>query len=111
MGQSMYQITAPDDHDILRLYLQRDTTMDSDWRRYFKIKLKKAGPRSETTVYEEIRMTGLHILFNGEGGMSSMSSMSSASSTSTVSSLGANYDVSIFGSVLHYHLAMLLVKK
>lgn len=72
MGQTIFTIAAPEDHDRLRLYITQSgsdpstsTTnsqvhiSDRDWRKYFNIRLKRAGPRSEPPVYESVNVMGM----------------------------------------------------
>jgi len=58
MGQSIYNIIAPEDHDRLRLHINSDV-LGSEWRKYFNVHLKRAGPRSEAAVYETVSFMGM----------------------------------------------------
>lgn len=82
MGQSLFNITAPDDHERLRMYLQCEGVIEQEWRKYFAMRLKRAGPRSESAVYEPVRVMGMHRQFSGENNHNSPSSSSSSSTTS-----------------------------
>lgn len=59
MGQSIFNIAAPEDHDRLRMYLNTDSLSDPEWRKYFNIRLKRAGPRTESAVYEPVNVMGM----------------------------------------------------
>ncbi|XP_018570169.1 aryl hydrocarbon receptor nuclear translocator-like protein 1 isoform X3 [Anoplophora glabripennis] len=82
MGQSLFNITAPDDHERLRMYLQCEGVVEQEWRKYFNIRLKRAGPRSESAVYEPVRMMGMHRRLSGDNNQNSQSSSSSTSNAS-----------------------------
>lgn len=58
MGQSIYTITSSEDHERLRVHLSPDI-IDSEWRRYFKLSLAKAGPRTESPAYEQFCVMGM----------------------------------------------------
>lgn len=58
MGQSIYTIASPEDHGRLKKHLNPNYT-DTDWRRYFRLSLAKAGPRSETPTYEAFSVMGM----------------------------------------------------
>lgn len=60
MGQSIFNITSPEDHDLLRLYLNADGVFDNEWKKCFNIRLKRSGPRTESAVYEPVRIMGVH---------------------------------------------------
>ncbi|KYB28289.1 Circadian locomoter output cycles protein kaput-like Protein [Tribolium castaneum] len=60
MGQSIFNITSPDDHDRLRMYINTESVLDGDWKKCFNIRLKRAGPRTESAVYEPVRIMGVH---------------------------------------------------
>lgn len=62
MGQTLYNITSPDDHERLKFFLQYDGALDAECKKNFNLKLKRAGPRSETAVYEPVRLMGMHRL-------------------------------------------------
>ncbi|CAH0545669.1 unnamed protein product [Brassicogethes aeneus] len=98
MGQSLFNITAPEDHDRLRTYLRSEGVVEAEWRKYFKIKLKRAGPRSESPVYETVKMMGMHrSQINNHCGSPSSSPGSSRDLTSPTSSTGSNTnDVLVF---------------
>nr|QQM99831.1 methoprene-tolerant protein [Galeruca daurica] len=88
MGQSLFNITAPEDQDRLKMFLQCEGDIEQDWRKYFTIRLKRAGPRSESPVYEQVRMMGMHRQGSSYGNnqntiMSSNSSTVSSSSSSS----------------------------
>lgn len=73
MGQTLFNITSPDDHDRLKFYLQYDGALDAEYKKNFNLKLKRAGPRSETAVYEPVRLMGMHRLANNNTPQSSSS--------------------------------------
>lgn len=58
MGQSIYTIASADDHARLRIHLNPHSS-DTDWRRYFRLSLAKAGPRSEAPQYETFSVMGM----------------------------------------------------
>ncbi|XP_023027350.1 methoprene-tolerant isoform X1 [Leptinotarsa decemlineata] len=88
MGQSIFNITSPEDHERLRTYLQCEGDVDREWKKYFSVRLKRAGPRSESAVYEPVRMMGMHKPAGyPELNHNSPSSSSSSSSSSTSSGL------------------------
>lgn len=60
MGQSLFNITNSNDQDRLKMFLQCEGDIEQEWRKSFIIRLKRAGPRSETPVYEAVRMMGMH---------------------------------------------------
>ncbi|XP_072394725.1 basic helix-loop-helix ARNT-like protein 1 isoform X2 [Diabrotica undecimpunctata] len=98
MGQSLFNITSPDDQDRLKIFLQCEGDIEQEWRKCFNIKLKRAGPRSETPVYEQVRMMGMHRQGTPTGVHQSnmlSSSCSSSSSSSSASSVHAD-DILIF---------------
>ncbi|KAJ8924626.1 hypothetical protein NQ315_000776 [Exocentrus adspersus] len=92
MGQSLFSITAPDDHDRLRVFLQCEGAMEHEWRKYFNIRLKRAGPRSESAVYEPVRMMGMHRRLNDDSNQKATSPSSSSSNASST----LNTDVLVF---------------
>ncbi|KAK4877506.1 hypothetical protein RN001_010012 [Aquatica leii] len=59
MGQSIYNITYSEDHDRMRLHIASDDLISSEWRKYFNVRLKRAGPRSEPPVYETVTFMGM----------------------------------------------------
>ncbi|KAF5305308.1 hypothetical protein FQA39_LY09273 [Lamprigera yunnana] len=59
MGQSIYNITYSEDHDRMRLHIASEDLLSSEWRKYFNVRLKRAGPRSETPVYETVSFMGM----------------------------------------------------
>lgn len=59
MGQSIFNVTAPEDHERLRMYLNQDPIAESEWRKYFNIRLKRAGPRTESAVFETVNLMGM----------------------------------------------------
>lgn len=91
MGQTLFNITSPDDHDRLKFYLQYEGVLDAEYKKNFNLKLKRAGPRSETAVYEPVRLMGMHRLATGLPD----SSLSPSTTSSSSSSIGINNDVSI----------------
>lgn len=62
MGQTLFNITSPDDHERLKFFLQYEGALDAEYKKNFNLKLKRAGPRSETAVYEPVRLMGMHRL-------------------------------------------------
>lgn len=86
LGQSLYNITSPTDHDILKVHITPDSILYSDWRKYFRLHLKRAGPRSEKPVYENVVFTGL--LKSDKSTFLSSSSSSSSPSTSSCDDYG-----------------------
>ncbi|KAL3280019.1 hypothetical protein HHI36_017527 [Cryptolaemus montrouzieri] len=60
MGQSIYNITLPTDHEKLRTYLNSFGDLETRWRKYFTVSLKRAGPRSEVPVFETVRVMSIH---------------------------------------------------
>lgn len=86
MGQSLFNITSPEDHDRLRTYLSSEGVLETEWRKYFNIHIKRAGPRSESAVYEMVKMMGMHKqLGNTNPNNSPSSSYSGCSGASTSS--------------------------
>lgn len=59
MGHSIYNIAAPEDRERLRMYISPDGLSDREWRKYFTVHLKKAGPRTESAVYEQCNVMGM----------------------------------------------------
>nr|UTE95860.1 met1 [Lasioderma serricorne] len=59
MGHSIFNITAPEDHDILRMYIGPDGLQDPDHRKQFNVRLRRAGPRTESAVYELCSIMGI----------------------------------------------------
>ncbi|KAH1002624.1 hypothetical protein HUJ04_008693 [Dendroctonus ponderosae] len=87
MGQSLFTVTALEDHEKLRMYLTGDGEMMPGWKKYFTVKIKRAGPKSETPQYESVRMMGVHknllagrenVNNNEENGQGSCSSSTSS---------------------------------
>ncbi|CAH1123125.1 unnamed protein product [Ceutorhynchus assimilis] len=100
MGQSLFTVTASEDHDRLRMYLGSEGEMEQGWKKYFNIKVRRAGPKSETPQYELVSMMGLHrnmsVLEQASTSASGNSSpMSSAASTSSIQT-SLNTDILIF---------------
>ncbi|XP_063920625.1 circadian locomoter output cycles protein kaput-like isoform X2 [Zophobas morio] len=60
MGQSIYNITSPEDHDLLRMYISTESVLNCQWKKCFSIRLKRAGPRTESAVYEPVRIMSVH---------------------------------------------------
>lgn len=57
LGQSIYTVTVPIDHEVLR----RNLVPSKDSRRSnFTIAMKRSGPRSEMPVYERCRVVSLY---------------------------------------------------
>lgn len=87
MGQNIINITSPDDQDVLRMHLNsHELAMDADWRKYFDVHLRRAGPRSEAPVYEPVRFMGMHYSYGSDNGSCSPGSESSSRDLSIVSS-------------------------
>lgn len=59
MGHSIFNITAPEDHEKVRMHISPDGLSDPEWRKYFTVYLKKAGPRTESPVYEMCSVMGM----------------------------------------------------
>lgn len=59
MGHSIYNIAAPEDRERLRMYISPEGMSDREWRKYFTVHLKKAGPRTESAVYEQCSVMGM----------------------------------------------------
>ncbi|XP_025836847.1 neuronal PAS domain-containing protein 2 isoform X2 [Agrilus planipennis] len=59
MGQSLYNLTLSEDHDVLRLNLTCESTASIEWRKHFNIRLKRAGTRTEPPSYETVNFRGL----------------------------------------------------
>ncbi|KAL1517549.1 hypothetical protein ABEB36_001299 [Hypothenemus hampei] len=96
MGQSLFTVTAPDDHDLLRYYLMPEGDTKQSWKKYFSIKIKRAGPKAETTPqYEIIKLVGMHRNLANEGEASTSHSSQTPSSSSSSVSL-TNSDILIF---------------
>lgn len=88
MGQSLFNITSPDDHEKLRTFLRSDFTnceFHYNWKRYFNLNLKRAGPRSEQPVFEPVKFMSINnnILNNGPRSSAGTSPSSSCSSTNS----------------------------
>ncbi|VEN49933.1 unnamed protein product, partial [Callosobruchus maculatus] len=98
MGQSLFNITSPEDHDRLRMYLQCEGVLEHEWKKYFTVRLKRAGPRSEQAVYEPVNIMGMHRHENGIGASANAAgSTSPSTSTSSVTSTGTlNSDILVF---------------
>ncbi|XP_068898008.1 basic helix-loop-helix ARNT-like protein 1 isoform X4 [Tenebrio molitor] len=62
MGQSIFNITPSDDHDRLRTYINSECVLDGGWKKYFSGRLKRAGPRTESAVYETVRIRSIHCM-------------------------------------------------
>ncbi|KAF2899287.1 hypothetical protein ILUMI_06889 [Ignelater luminosus] len=98
MGQSIYNITHPEDHDRLRLHISSNM-WGSDWRKYFNVHLKRSGPRSEAPVYEPVNFMGMQKTNSDKSperthnGTSSGEVVSTTTATTTTSS---NTDILIF---------------
>lgn len=87
MGQNIFNITAPEDQDMLRMHLNsQELAIDADWRKYFDVHLRRAGPRSEAPVYEAVRFMGMPYAYGSDNGSCSPGSESSSRDLSIVSS-------------------------
>lgn len=107
MGQSLFNICAPDDHDRLRTYLKCSGAVEADWRKYFTVRLKRAGPRAETPVYEAVKMIGMHRTldtFCMNSPSSSRELLSPTSSTSSASDTDVRLLFELFRGLLHFWL-------
>lgn len=62
MGQSIYNIISPDDQDCLRKYITAENKPDVEWKTSFGGRLKRAGPRTESPVYESVRIRSIHYM-------------------------------------------------
>ncbi|XP_030765878.1 circadian locomoter output cycles protein kaput-like isoform X2 [Sitophilus oryzae] len=60
LGESLYSVTASEDRERLKTYLRCEGELEQGWRKYFSIRIKRAGPRSEPAIYETIKMMGIH---------------------------------------------------
>ncbi|XP_060535881.1 basic helix-loop-helix ARNT-like protein 1 isoform X2 [Cylas formicarius] len=97
MGQSLFGLAAPEDHEKLRTHLQSEGEVDTDWRKYFAVSLRRAGPRSETPVYESVRMMGVHRHLGGSAhAPDSPSTSSSSSSVASPQATPVNTDILVF---------------
>lgn len=90
MGQSIYNITYTDDHDRMRVHIGSDELICTEWRKYFNVRLKRAGPRSETPVYEMVTFMGMQRTARNSD------SRNGSNSKEVVSSSGSNNNVLIF---------------
>lgn len=97
MGQSLFNITSPEDHERLRTYLSSEGVLEAEWRKYFNLHIKRAGPRAESAVYEPVKMMGMHKQLMDSNPNSSPSSSysgcSGASSSSRELSAAFNNEV------------------
>lgn len=60
MGQSIFNLISPEDIDRFRMYINPNSDMsEADWRKYFNIHIKRAGPRNESPVYELVNIMGM----------------------------------------------------
>lgn len=60
MGQSIFNLISPEDVDRFRMYINPNSDMsEADWRKYFNIHIKRAGPRNESPVYELVNIMGM----------------------------------------------------
>ncbi|XP_050301805.1 aryl hydrocarbon receptor nuclear translocator-like protein 2 isoform X2 [Anthonomus grandis grandis] len=98
MGQSLFTVTASEDHDRLRMYLGCEGEIEQSWKKYFNIKIRRAGPKSEAPHYEAVRLMGIHKHANLSPGSSSSGAASPTSSAASTSSLQTtlNTDVLVF---------------
>lgn len=93
MGQSIFNITSSDDHEKLRIYINSESVMDNDWKKYFSIRLKRATPRTESAVYEPVNLMGVHRPFCPNDHNQNASSTNNNKDI-TVASTSLNNDVS-----------------
>lgn len=86
MGHSIYNIAAPEDRERLRMHISPEGLTDREWRKYFTVHLKKAGPRTESAVYELCSVMGMQrpASYNNEPESSSSSSTASTSLNNNV---------------------------
>ncbi|XP_022907239.1 neuronal PAS domain-containing protein 2-like isoform X2 [Onthophagus taurus] len=62
MGQSIFNLISADDTERFRMYISTvNDISDNDWRKYFNMHLKRAGPRNEAAVYEVVNITGTQL--------------------------------------------------
>lgn len=60
MGQSIFNLISLEDVDRFRMYLNPNSDMsEADWRKYFNVHIKRAGPRNESPVYELVNIMGM----------------------------------------------------
>lgn len=110
MGQSIYNITAPEDQDRLRVYLSTDNLSEPEWRKYFNIRLKRAGTRTESPVYEPVNVMGMPRLNQTAFDCSNNSSSSNSSTSDRDAASNAfNNDVIIHLLNAFFGLRMLLL--
>lgn len=86
MGQSIFTITPSTDHDRLRMYLTAFEGIGDQIKKYFNIRLKRAGPRTEVPAFENVRVMSIHRPYNEDSGSSTHSSPRSHSGEVSVSS-------------------------
>lgn len=80
MGHSVYNITAAEDRDRLRMFVNPENSVTNPvWRKYINVHLKKAGPRTESAVYEVCSLVGMQ----RPSSQDEVESTSSDSSTAT----------------------------
>lgn len=98
MGQSIYNITLQEDHERLRIYLNSDA--DLNWKKYFTVRFRRAGTRTESPVYESVNIMGMQRLMQQNDASCSPSSSSSSSSIrDTLSSSTFNNNVYILNKI------------
>lgn len=96
MGQSVFNIIAPEDHDRLKLHLGSEELLGPEWRKYFNVHLKRAGPRSEAAVYELVSFMGMQ-----RNSKEKLQLQNGASSKEATTSVSGN-DVSWPEALKHY---------
>ncbi|XP_076271610.1 circadian locomoter output cycles protein kaput-like isoform X2 [Rhynchophorus ferrugineus] len=96
MGESLYSVTAEEDRDRLKTYLQCEGELGQSWRKYFSIRIKRAGPRSEPAVYECIKMMGIHKHLQPNNNGSSTTVATANNMIASTSSSPAPYNSEIF---------------
>ncbi|XP_017779280.1 PREDICTED: aryl hydrocarbon receptor nuclear translocator-like protein 1 isoform X1 [Nicrophorus vespilloides] len=94
MGQSIFNITAQEDHDRFRMYITSDSIPEREWRKYFNIRLRRAGPRSESPVYESVNVMGMQRMTSINQTQSSQDS--SSSNSRDVSSQSVSNEMWVF---------------
>ena len=60
MGQSVYTLMTPEDSERFKHYIgPSDDMPDGEWRKYFNMNFRRAGPRNEPPVYEMVNIMGM----------------------------------------------------
>lgn len=113
MGQSLFNITATDDHEKLRTFLRADQNQfdfQCNFKGNFNMHLKRAGPRSEQPVYEPVKFMNMSSnIFNREKTSAATSPSSSCSSNSSRELLTTFTDVLNVNCVINlFYLRMII---